>query len=171
MYIHYFDQTSLIKLSKVSSTAHLHAWGKLLDDLSDWCPTGFHAIFNNGWWWFGATLWWTNSLQLKMAIEIVDFPIHSMVIFHGKMLVHQRVSLWLRKPPSEWGWVLTCGIIMNYLEMSCLDQQWNNCQPESRPFESRAGIFSPLSLGRGTSTGTWRSLGLSIQVPLIAMCV
>ena len=26
-----------------------------------------------------------------MAIEIVDFPIDSMVIFHGKMLVHQRV--------------------------------------------------------------------------------
>ena len=37
------------------------------------------------------TLWWTNSLQLKMAIEIVDFPINSMVIFHGKLLVHQRV--------------------------------------------------------------------------------
>ena len=26
-----------------------------------------------------------------MAIEIVDFPINSMVIFHGKLLVHQRV--------------------------------------------------------------------------------
>ena len=26
-----------------------------------------------------------------MAIEIVDFPINSMVIFHSKMLVHQRV--------------------------------------------------------------------------------
>ena len=26
-----------------------------------------------------------------MAIDIVDFPINSMVIFHGKMLVHQRV--------------------------------------------------------------------------------
>ena len=24
-------------------------------------------------------------------VEIVDFPINSMVIFHGKMLVHQRV--------------------------------------------------------------------------------
>ena len=35
------------------------------------------------------TLWWTNSLLLNMAIEIVDFPINSMVIFHGKMLVHQ----------------------------------------------------------------------------------
>ena len=22
----------------------------------------------------GFTLWWTNSLQLKMAMEIVDFP-------------------------------------------------------------------------------------------------
>ena len=27
-----------------------------------------------------------------MAIEIVDFPSYKMVIFHGKMLVHQRVS-------------------------------------------------------------------------------
>ena len=26
-----------------------------------------------------------------MAIEIVDFPIKSMVTFHGKMLVHQMV--------------------------------------------------------------------------------
>ena len=26
-----------------------------------------------------------------MAIEIVDFPMKVMVIFHGKMLVHQRV--------------------------------------------------------------------------------
>ena len=25
-----------------------------------------------------------------MAIEIVDFPINSMVIFHGKMLVHSE---------------------------------------------------------------------------------
>ena len=34
----------------------------------------------------------TNSLLLKMAIEIVDFPINSMAIFHSKMLVHQRVT-------------------------------------------------------------------------------
>ena len=27
-----------------------------------------------------------------MAIEIVDFPIKHKVIFHGKMLVHQRVN-------------------------------------------------------------------------------
>ena len=40
--------------------------------------------------WF--TLWWTNSLLLNMAIEVVDFPINSMVIFHSKMLVHQRVT-------------------------------------------------------------------------------
>ena len=26
-----------------------------------------------------------------MAIEIVDFPINSMVMFHSKLLVHQRV--------------------------------------------------------------------------------
>ena len=28
-----------------------------------------------------------------MAIEIVDFPSYNMVMFHGKMLVHQRVYL------------------------------------------------------------------------------
>ena len=39
------------------------------------------------------TLWWTYKKLLKMAIEIVDFPINSMVIFHGKMLVHQRVLM------------------------------------------------------------------------------
>ena len=27
-----------------------------------------------------------------MTIEIVDLSINSMVIFHGKMLVHQRVN-------------------------------------------------------------------------------
>ena len=37
------------------------------------------------------TLWWTYKKQWKMAIEIVDLPMNSMVIFHGKMLVHQRV--------------------------------------------------------------------------------
>ena len=41
--------------------------------------------------WRMNTLWWTYKKQWKMAIEIVDFPINSMVIFHGKMLVHQRV--------------------------------------------------------------------------------
>ena len=39
-----------------------------------------------------------------MAIEIVDFPINSMVLFHGKMLVHQRVFiLHLKtKPRNLW---------------------------------------------------------------------
>ena len=31
------------------------------------------------------------SLLLNMAIEIVDFPIKSMVIFHGYVAVYQRV--------------------------------------------------------------------------------
>ena len=35
------------------------------------------------------TLWWTNSLQWKMAIEIEDFPIKNGGSFY--MLVHQRV--------------------------------------------------------------------------------
>ena len=38
-----------------------------------------------------------------MAIEIVDFPINSMVIFHGKMLVHQRVSQLFVVPPIKIG--------------------------------------------------------------------
>ena len=33
----------------------------------------------------------TNSSLLKMAIEIVDFPIDSMVIFHSYVKVYQRV--------------------------------------------------------------------------------
>ena len=37
-----------------------------------------------------------SSLNIQIAmengpVEIVDFPINSMAIFHGKMLVHQRV--------------------------------------------------------------------------------
>jgi len=31
----------------------------------------------------------TNSLLLKMAIEIVDLPINSMVIFHSFLYVYQ----------------------------------------------------------------------------------
>ena len=37
----------------------------------------------------GNTLWWTYKKLLKMAIEIVDFPIKNGGSFHGKMLVHQ----------------------------------------------------------------------------------
>ena len=36
--------------------------------------------------------WWLiNSLLLKMAIEIVDLPIDSMVSFHSFLYVYQRV--------------------------------------------------------------------------------
>ena len=35
--------------------------------------------------------WWTNILPWKIAIEMWIFPL-KMVIFHGKMLVHQRVD-------------------------------------------------------------------------------
>ena len=34
----------------------------------------------------------TNTLLLKMVIEIVDLPVNSMVIFQLAMLVYQRVS-------------------------------------------------------------------------------
>ena len=38
-----------------------------------------------------STKWWA-VLPIKMAIEIVDLPIHSMVIFQFAMLVYQRVT-------------------------------------------------------------------------------
>ena len=37
------------------------------------------------------TLWWTNILHLKMAIEIVDFPMKKGGSFHSFLYVHQRV--------------------------------------------------------------------------------
>ena len=40
----------------------------------------------------GFSLWWTNSLLLKMTIEIVDFPIKNKVIFQLAMLNYQRVD-------------------------------------------------------------------------------
>ena len=45
----------------------------------------------------GYTLWWTNIAIENGPVEIVDFPINSMVIFHGKMLVHQRVEVFGKK--------------------------------------------------------------------------
>jgi len=35
----------------------------------------------------------TNSLLLKMAIEIVDLPSYKMVIFHSCVNVYQRILL------------------------------------------------------------------------------
>ena len=51
------------------------------------CPLQYqkHQHFNRKW-----TLWWTNILQWKMA-QYSGFSHSKMVIFHGKMLVHQRV--------------------------------------------------------------------------------
>ena len=49
-----------------------------------------HYIFFG---WYQLTLWWTNIAIENGPVEIVDFPINSMVIFHGKMLVHQRVPI------------------------------------------------------------------------------
>ena len=51
--------------------------------------------FLHGSWRFlpSGTLWWTYKKLLKMAIEIVDFPIKNGGSFHSKMLVHQRVNV------------------------------------------------------------------------------
>ena len=37
------------------------------------------------------TLWWTNIAIENGPVEIVDFPINSMVIFHSYVTVYQRV--------------------------------------------------------------------------------
>ena len=42
---------------------------------------------------WGYTLWWTDIAIENGPVEIVDFPIKNGGSFHGKMLVHQRVSL------------------------------------------------------------------------------
>ena len=39
-----------------------------------------------------------NSLLLKIAIEIVDVPINSMLIFHSEPLVYQRVNTCTFRP-------------------------------------------------------------------------
>jgi hypothetical protein len=36
---------------------------------------------------------WRHSLLLNMAIEIVSFPMNSMVIFHSYVAVYQRVII------------------------------------------------------------------------------
>ena len=44
--------------------------------------TTINRVFNHV-----VTLWYTNSLLLKIAIEIVDLPINSMVVFHSFLYV------------------------------------------------------------------------------------
>ena len=39
----------------------------------------------------GDTLWWTNTLQLNMAIDVVDFPIKNGDFPWLFVNVHQRV--------------------------------------------------------------------------------
>ena len=41
-----------------------------------------------------------------MAIEIVDFPINSMVIFHSYVNVYQRVNIWSHRHAVYVGMVL-----------------------------------------------------------------
>ena len=67
----------------------------------------------------GCSLWlFVNSLLLKMAIEIVDLPIDSMVIFHSYVTVYQRVSweqlLSLFHDILEYDWNIT-GILLDIL--------------------------------------------------------
>ena len=40
------------------------------------------------------TLWWTYRKLLKMAIEIVDFTINSMVFFHSKMSSPEGINIY-----------------------------------------------------------------------------
>ena len=66
-------------LASVDSEGHQRAWGpeewlclKVISILAIMAIEGTMMI----------TLWWTYKKLLNMAIEIVDFPINSMVIFH-----------------------------------------------------------------------------------------
>ena len=71
------------------------------------------------------TLWWTNSLQLKMAIEIVDSPNWKWWFSTG-MSVHQRVFLsldpsWLR-PFRPGSWMRAFDHAAKSKYFTCLDQ-------------------------------------------------
>ena len=41
----------------------------------------------------------------------MEFPINSMVIFHGKMLVHQRVSFLMDEPSKNGDLTQNCSVI------------------------------------------------------------
>ena len=61
---------------------------------------------------FGGTLWWTNSLLLKMAIEIVDFPIKNgdfplLFVCSPEGIPHFA-------PRSLWEWVHACGCLWDH---------------------------------------------------------
>ena len=66
-----------------------------------------------------------------MAIEIVDFPMKNGGSFHGKMLVHQRVTVGSQWDPIEHngrydipGWkVLGATPGLGHLEGSCFDDK------------------------------------------------
>ena len=63
----------------------------------------------------------TNSLLLKMTIEIVDFPINSMVIFQFAMLVHQRVVFLGKTTNCGMASCVTCHKESGALSSECQD--------------------------------------------------
>ena len=86
-----------------------------------------------------------------MAIEIVDFPINSMMIFHSKMLVHQRVY-W-----DIWDILGFIGIAGSYIisvfgsyiisvqrcsKSSYMGYLWD--KPTNQGLNSLTRVFSPL---------------------------
>ena len=81
--------------------------------------------------YFSVTLWWTYKKLLKMAIEIVDFPINSMVIFHSFLYVHQRLPdhLWPSLTSAFRGW----GTHLDLFCGSCEDKPRNIFVHESHP--------------------------------------
>ena len=52
----------------------------------------------------GYPLVMADSLLLKMAIEIMDLPIDSMVTFHSYVTVYQRVSMVIPAKISKKQW-------------------------------------------------------------------
>ena len=68
-------------LSSPQNPTRLHMWSHIAIVLIISCYSIPHD-----------TLWWTNIAMENGPVEIVDFPIKNGESFHGKMLVHQRVS-------------------------------------------------------------------------------
>ena len=81
----------------------------------------------------GDTLWGTYKKLLKMAIEIVDFPMKNGGSFHSKMLVHQRVHGDTGYPMDGWflgqisiGWSRGMNLC-HFRHFSSGKSMWKSC--------------------------------------------
>ena len=74
----------------------------------------------------GYTLWWTNILPWKMAIEIVDFPINSMVDL-------SMAKCWFTRGyhPKKWGFIKM--VPLEIASMMVLLVLWNTPFEKTQP--------------------------------------